>query len=92
MVKKTEPRESDVTVVDTLLAQIESLQDTNQELIQLVDKLTQERNQLLGEHATEDKIAEQRAYELLAQLVDKVTHQRNAAYRKINAVIKQLVK
>lgn len=92
MVKKSENKEQSLTVVDNLIEQIENLQDANQHLTQIVNTLTEERRRLLGETLDEGVDSEQRAYELMAQLVDKVTNQRNAAFRKINSVIKHLIR
>ena len=92
MVKKSEINEQALTVVDNLMLQIDSLQDTNQNLIQIINTLTDERRQQLARDQTDGEESEQRAYELMAQLMDKVTNQRNAAYRKINSVIKNLIR
>lgn len=92
MVKKTQNTENTLTVVDNLLEQIQALQEANQQLTQVVNSLTEERRRLLGESVDENTDSEQRAYELLAQLVEKVTDQRNAAFRKINTVIKTLIR
>lgn len=92
MVKKSQNTENTLTVVDNLMEQITALQEANQQLTQVVNTLTAERRQLLGEELTESQDSEQRAYELMAQLVEKVTDQRNAAFRKINTVIKTLIR
>lgn len=92
MVKKSENKEQALTVVDNLMEQVENLQEANQQLTLIVNTLTAERRLLLGEEPSESADAEQRAYELMAQLVDKITNQRNAAFRKINSVIKHLIR
>lgn len=92
MVKKSENKEQSLTVVDNLIEQIQDLQEANQQLTLTISTLTEERRRLLGETLDEGTDSEQRAYELMAQLVDKVTNQRNAAFRKINSVIKQLIR
>lgn len=92
MVKKSENKEQAITVVDNLMLQIQDLEDANQHLIQTMRALTEERRRLLGDSPSESADSEQRAYELMAQLVEKVTDQRNVAYRKINTVIKTLIR
>lgn len=80
------------TVIDGLFTQIQDLEEANQKLTVIISEMTADRRRMLGEKPSKDADAEQRAYELMAQLVDKLTNQRNAAYRKINAAVKQLVR
>lgn len=80
------------TVVDGFITQIQNLEESNEKLTAIISEMTAERRRQLGERPDKDADAEQRAYELMAQLLDKITHQRNAAYRKINAAVKQLVR
>lgn len=92
MVKKFESKEAPSALAENLFAQITDLQENNERFTEIVNRLTEERRQLLGENPTESQESEQRAYELMAQLLDKITDQRNQAYLRINSVIKQLIK
>ncbi len=92
MVKKSENKEQTLTVVDNLIEQINNLQEANQNLLEVINTLTEERRRLLGDSPSETADSEQRAYELMGQLLEKITNQRNAAFRKINSVIKNLIK
>ena len=80
------------TVVGSLLKQVEDLEAANEELSKVIVKMTAERRDSLGEQPDDAADSQQKAYELMAHLIEKLTDQRNAAYRKINACIKQLIK
>lgn len=90
--KATQDKTPTVNVVEGLLTQIQTLEESNEKLSVIISEMTAERRKLLGEKPDKDAESEQRAYELMAGLIDKITHQRNAAYRKINSAIKQLVR
>ena len=80
------------TVVEGFITQIQNLEEAKEKLTAIISEMAAERRRQLGEKPDKDADAEQRAYELMAQLLDKITNQRNAAYRKINAAVKQLVR